>query len=143
MFTTELIVGTSPNGYSLDLQNEIPISINLSIADIREPEKRNGSYSKTIKLKGTKTNNKFFEHTYQVNVSTNSWNANIKTPAYVLQKGSVVFEGYLRLLQINTTQVNGVNDIEYEVSIFGDNNTLFAGIGDAKLQDLDLSLIHI
>jgi len=139
MFTTELIVGTSPNGYSLDLQNEIPISINLSIADIREPEKRNGSYSKTIKLKGTKTNNKFFEHTYQVNVSTNSWNANIKTPAYVLQQGSVVFEGYLRLLQINATQVNGVNDIEYEVSIFGDNNTLFAGIGDSKLQDLDMS----
>src|SRR3990167_11173532 len=139
MFTTELIVGSGASGYSLDLQTEIPISINLSIADIRSPEKRNGSYSKTIKLKGTKTNNKFFEQTYNVNVSTVTWNANIKTECYVLQGGSIVFEGYLRLMQINVMLVNGINDIEYEISIFGDNNSLFGAIGDLKLEDLDLS----
>lgn len=139
MFTSELIVGTGSNAKSLDLQTEIPISVNLTIADIREPEKRNGSYTKTIKLKGTKTNNIFFEHTYDVNIATVSWNANLKTPAVVLQGGSVVFEGYLRLLQVNVTLVNGKNNIEYEVSLFGDNNSLFASIGDLKLQDLDLS----
>lgn len=139
MFKSELIVGEGSSAASLDLQTEIPISLNLSIADIREPEKRNGAYTKTIKLKGTDVNNKFFEHTFRVNITTISWNPNVKTQAYVLQGGSVVFEGYLRLLQINVTLVKGENDIEYEVSLFGDNNSLFAAIGDAKLEDLDLS----
>lgn len=139
MFTSELIAGTGSSAVSLDLITEIPISLNLSIADIREPEKRNGAFSKTIKLKGTKLNNKFFEHTYQVNVATNSWNPNIKSPATILQGGAVVFKGYLRLFQISVVLVNGENDIEYEISIFGDNNTLFANIGDSKLEDLDLS----
>lgn len=139
MFKSELIVGESPHIYSLELTNEIPISLNFAIADIRQPERRNGAYSKTIKLKGTKNNNRFFEHIYHVNVTTNTFNPNLKSPATIIQGGAVVFQGYLRLMQINVTHVNGDNDIEYEVSIFGDNNSLFANIGDSKLEDLDLS----
>ena len=50
MFTTELIAGTGASAIRLDLTQDIPVSLNLSIADIRNPEKRNGAFSKTIKL---------------------------------------------------------------------------------------------
>ncbi len=54
MFKTELIVGTGANTVSLDLKDDLPISLNFNIADIKKPENRNGAYSKTITLWGTK-----------------------------------------------------------------------------------------
>ena len=107
MFQTELIVGDTTK-VSLDLTDEIPISLNFNIADIRKPESRNGSYSKTITLWGTKTNNQFFEHLYEVNIVTNSFNPNVKTPCYVLQDGSEVFRGDLRLRSIEKILVNDI-----------------------------------
>ena len=138
MFQTELIVGDTTK-VSLDLTDEIPISLNFNIADIRKPESRNGSYSKTINLWGTKTNNQFFEHLYEVNIVTNTFNPNIKTPCYVLQDGSEVFRGDLRLRSIEKLLINDIEEIKYEVEIYGDNKTLFAEIGDSKLEELDLS----
>ena len=139
MFTTELIVGTGTNKKSLDLTQEIPVSLNFSIGDIRQPDKRSGSFSKTIKLYGTKTNNKFFEHIYEVNIVTNTFNRNLKTPCYIIQDGCVVVEGNLRLLQIEKILQNDIEEITYEVAILGDISTIFTEIGDNKLTDLDLS----
>jgi hypothetical protein len=139
MFTTELIAGTGANKVSLDLTQEVPVSLNFSIGDIRQPDKRNGSFSKTIKLNGTKENNKFFEHIYEVNVVTNTFNRNLKTPCYILQDGVIVVEGNLRLMQIEKILKNDIEFISYEVVILGDVSTIFTEIGDSKLTDLDLS----
>ena len=43
---TEIVI----NNTSLDVYKDIPISLNYSIADIRNPDKRNTSFSKTITL---------------------------------------------------------------------------------------------
>ena len=139
MFQTELIAGTSPNIYKLDLTDEVPISLNFNIADIRKPENRNGAYSKTIKLYGTKNNNRFFEHIHEVNIVTNTFNVNLKTPCYVKQDGVIVFEGDLRLMKLSKILQNDIEEITYEIIILGDNSTLFAEIGDDKLEDLDFS----
>jgi hypothetical protein len=139
MFETELIAGTGSTLTSLDLTQDIPVSLNFSIADIRNPEKRNGSYSKTVELYGTKTNNKFFEHYYGVNTATNNFNPNIKTPCYILQRGAVVFDGDLRLREVKVILRNDIEEIKYSIEIFGDTSTLFGEIGDSKLQDLDFS----
>ena len=42
----------------LDMFDDVSISLNYSIADIAEPDKRQASYSKTISLPGTANNNK-------------------------------------------------------------------------------------
>jgi hypothetical protein len=139
MFTTELIAGTGANKISIDLSQEIPVSLNFSIGDIRQPEKRSGSFSKTIKIFGTKANNKFFEHIYEVNIVTSTFNRNLKTPCYIIQDGVVVVEGNLRLLQIEKTLQNDIESITYDVAILGDLSTIFTEIGDSKLTDLDLS----
>jgi hypothetical protein len=137
--TTELIVELPNHTASLDLLGDLPVSLNYAIADIKEPSKRNGAFSKSIKLPGTPTNNKFFEHTYDVNVSTNKFNPNLKTPCYVLQDSIEVFRGYLRLREIEVELVNDIQKITYEATILGDNQDLFGVIGDSKLQDLDMS----
>lgn len=139
MFQTELIAGSGTSAVNLDLQQEIPVSINLSIADVRNPDKRNGAFSKTIKLYGTKTNNQFFEHIYEVNIVTSTFNRNLKTPCFIKQDGVIVVSGNLRLLSIQKVLQNDIEEIIYDVSILGEVSTLFNEIGDSKLEDLDLS----
>lgn len=140
MFECELIVGSGSSAVSLDLYDDLPLSLNLNIADIKEPEKRNGDYTKTIKLKGTAINNKFFEETYDVNIVTNTWNPNLKTPAYFLKQGTKPMVGDLRLMSIDVIRKNEFEDITYNVVLMGRNTNIFTTIGDAKLEDLDLSI---
>lgn len=136
---TELIVKTDNTNASLDLSSDIPVSLNYLIADIKDPSKRNGAFSKSIKLPGTNTNNIFFEHVYDVNVVTNNFNPNLKTECFVLQDSIEVFRGYLRLRGIDVELVNDTQKISYDVTILGDNQDLYGVIGDSKLQDLDMS----
>lgn len=136
---TELIVKTANTSASLNLSSDIPISLNYVIADIKDPSKRSGAFSRSIKLPGTDVNNIFFEHIYDVNVVTNNFNPNLKTECYVLQDSIVVFKGYLRLRGIEVELVNDIQKITYDVTILGDNQDLFSVIGDSKLQDLDVS----
>lgn len=142
--TTELIVKTSTTNASLDLLDDVPVSLNFAIADIKDPSKRNGSFSKTVKLPGSNTNNEFFEHVFDVNVSTNAFNPNVRTECWVLQDSIEVFRGYLRLREINVELVNDTQKVTYDVNLLGDNRDLFGVIADSKLQDLDFSdLNHV
>ncbi len=136
---TELIVKTATTNASLTLSDDIPVSLNYVIADIKDPSKRSGAFSKSVKLPGSDVNNIFFEHIYDVNVITNKFNPNLKTECYVLQDSIVVFKGYLRLRGIEVELVNDTQKISYDVTILGDNQDLFGVIGDSKLQDLDMS----
>jgi hypothetical protein len=56
------------NSTILDLSDDIPLALNLSIADIREPEKRQQSFSKTITVPASDTNNKLFTHAFNVSL---------------------------------------------------------------------------
>jgi len=139
MFNTKLIVKTYPNSTTLDLKDTIPLSVNFSIADIRQPDKRTGAFSKTITLYGTKTNNQFFEHLYEVNIKTLNFNPNIKTQASILQDDVEVLRGDLQLQEVRKKWQNGTEMIEYDCSIFGNTSSIFTTISDSKLEDLDLS----
>jgi hypothetical protein len=139
MFNCELIVGTGASTVSLDLNDELPLSVNLSIAEIQDISKRNGDFSKTIKLKGSKVNNKFFEETYDVNIKTSTWNPNIKVPAFFREASEKPLKGDIRLLRIEVYDQNAIDGIVYEVNILGRNDTLLTAIGDDKLENLNLS----
>ena len=142
MFNCELIVGTGANTVSLDLSDNLPLSVNLSIAEIQDITKRNGDFTKTIKLKGSKVNNAFFEQTYDVNIKTATWNPNIKVPAYFREASEKPLKGDLRLLRIEVKDLNGTEDITYEINILGRNDTLLTAISDGKLENLDLSIYN-
>lgn len=129
---TRLELGTSG---SIDLLDDIAYSLNYAIADIREPDKRNSSYSKTIKIPGSKSNNIIFAHIFEINIQSN-FNANLKTPCSLYVDELLQMQGFLQLLKINKTDDN---QIEYEVAIKGNVGNIFTDWADLQLTDLDLS----
>ena len=119
---------------TMDLYDDFPYSLNYAIADIRTPESRNSSFSKTIKIPGSKANNITFDHVFEIDAE-GSFNPNIRAFIIVYSNYIPVFNGNLQLLKINREQ----DKIEYEVSIFGKIGDLFQKVADKLLTDLDLS----
>ena len=127
----------------LDILQEIDLNITRSIADIREPWTRQGDWSKTIILPGTKNNNKVFGHLFEVEQSivgsgqfAPDFNPNLKAECMVFVDGMEQMRGFLRLLQINVTDSDL---IEYECAIFGTTANFFSIIEAGKLNELDFS----
>lgn len=120
---------------TVDLYDDIPYSLNYAIADIREPDKRNSSFSKTITVPGSKNNNDTFAHIFEVNIDCN-FNPNKKTPCTLYVDEMPVMVGYLQLLKVNKL-LEG--KIEYELAIRGNVGNIFQSWGDRYLTDLDFS----
>lgn len=135
MGRTRLELGTSG---SIDLMDNIPYSLNYAIADIRNPESRNSSYSKTIKIPGSKANNIIFAHIFEINIQSN-FNPNLKTPCKLYVDELLQMQGFLQLLKINKTDDN---QIEYEVALKGNVGNIFTDWADGLLTDLNLSVYN-
>jgi hypothetical protein len=120
---------------SIDLFEDTDIPLNYTILDIREPDKRKTSFSKTIVLPGTKNNNKIFNHSYEIGIDS-KFNPNLRTEVVILQDGVQVMRGNMQLKNIKR---NNNNDIQYDVLITGDFTSLFADIGVSKISDLDFT----
>lgn len=118
----------------LDMYDDIPISLNYSIADISEPDKRQASFSKTITLPGTKNNNKIFGQLFEVDVYS-SFNPNLKTDVVLYVDGVENLRGILRISSITRLE----NKIDYNITIIGSIGNIFSAIGDNYLEDLDFS----
>ena len=121
----------------------IPVSLNYNLADVRNPDQRKASFSKTINLNGTNEINKLFENIFSVNVATQYFNKNLKTPVRYLVNEIENFSGDLQLIKIN---INPDNSIVYECSIIGAGGSLFVDIGEKYItgnantsDDLDFS----
>lgn len=127
------------NGVDVGFDTSLPISINKSVADIREPGKRNSGYSKTIRIPGTPEANKLFEFIFEINVESNNFNPNVKTPASYFVNEIEVFKGDLQLLEIEKEYVGLQQKVYYDCSIIAENGNLFLDIAGLYLTDIDLS----
>lgn len=124
------------NGTDYAIVTDIPVSVNFVQADIREPDKRNASFTKTIQLYGTNEINLLFENIFEVNTVTGYFNVNIKTPSSYYVNDILNFKGDLQLLKVTTKPDN---NIVYDCTIIGQEGSLFVDIGDAELDTLDFS----
>jgi hypothetical protein len=133
------------NNTDVDLIEDVAMPLNYAIADIRNPEKKNTNYSKTITLPGTANNNTLFGNLFSTNVLVNSsgdtnytpsFNPNKKAQVYVFWDGEQIFTGYLKLDRIKVTEDYKV---DYEVTLYGKLKDLFLSLGERTLADLDLS----
>jgi hypothetical protein len=120
------------DGVDVGFKSELPISTNFAVADVREPDKRNASYSKTIAIPGVKEVNILFEFAFEVNAQFLTFNPNLKVPASYFSNEVEVFKGDLQLL--NITQNNGA--LTYNCNIVGMNANLFLSLTDKYLTDL-------
>lgn len=132
------------NNVEVDLFGDIPVPLNMSVVDIREPQKRTGSWSKTVTIPGSKINNKLFTNFFDVNLSvqttgatnfTPDFNPNLKADAIYYIDTIEQFSGIAQL-----TDVRILDDkIEYDLVLKGSLADIFTNLGDSELADLDLS----
>lgn len=133
------------NNEQIDLKEDVSIPLNFNIADIREPEKRSTTWSKTVILPGTTFNNDLFSNIWNVNAVINStgttnftpnFNPNLKAIAEITYNEAIQFKGICQLLNVNVTDKY---EIEYEVAFFGELQNVYQFFNNKFLRDLDFS----
>lgn len=136
----ELFINNPVNA-RLDMDQSFDISLQYSLADIRDISKRNAAYSKTIVLPGTKTNNYWFGNLFDVNADFTAFNPNRKTDCKLVVNGETVIDGFLQLRKIrkqNDADHQG-SLIQYEVVVFNNAVDLMSSLGEKTINELDLS----
>lgn len=123
------------DGKFLDTTEEVSISLNYQIEDILDIAKRNTSFSKTITLPGTPSNNQFFKQIFDVNIDNINFNPSVKIPAEIRVGSNTVMVGNLQLLKINIDN----EAVTYDISIFGELKNIINNLGDFTLKNLDFS----
>lgn len=119
----------------LDIFDNEAFPLNFSIADIRNPDKRNSSFSKTIILPGTKRNNIFFNNIFDIG-SDGTFDPRKKIQAVVYTDGLEQLNGVLQLTQIIR---DDFNNIKYEINLYGQLSNIFSNLGDKKICQLNFS----
>lgn len=127
-----LVIGDLEN---VAIVSDLPMVTTYSEADIREPDKRNTSFSKALELYETNDINRLFENIFQVNLATQTFNPNIKTSASQYEDEVLTFTGYLQLLRI--TIKDGLH--VYSCNIIGETGNFWTDISNDLLSDLDYS----
>lgn len=118
------------NGVDVVFTEELPISTNLSIADVRYPDTRSAAFTKTISIPGTAEVIELFEYIFEVNVELQTFNPNIKTPAAYFTNEIKEFFGSLELLSI-TLRYDGKESITiFNCNIIGTQGDLFLNLTD-------------
>lgn len=125
------------NNIKIDLKEDIPLPLTFAIADLKRPERREASYSKTIVIPGSKANNLLFSRIFDVSKSLLAvdYNPNKKADVVIYVDSLLQLRGYCKLLQVNVNQ----DSIEYEISVYNAIADVFTSIEGLKLQDIDLS----
>lgn len=128
------------NGVSADLGNEAIILFNYTMEDLTNPAIVKNSYTQTVALQGTPTNNRIFSHIYRADRLTRSgFNPQERTPFQIVRDGELLESGYLKLDKVDK---NGAK-LTYNVTLYGGLGSFFYALayradGEKKtLADLD------
>lgn len=130
----------NPGVFDIDLTDNIEAPVTFSIADVRNPDKRNSTWSKTITIPGTKSNDLVFGQAFEIS-GEGSFNPNKKVRCTATVDGLEVVNGFLQLLQINRIN-NGFTNysaISYDVALAGHFKNIYYDLGNTELTELDFS----
>lgn len=130
--------------YDVSYIQEIPISLNLLIADVRSPDKRNASFSKTITFPGTKEIDRFFSLIWKINLELTTFDPRLKCGIRYYVNEKIQLKGDLQLLNIEVDALS--KEVTYYTSAVGKLGNLFVAIGDKLITgnpdsalDIDIS----
>ena len=126
----------------LDVKEGTAFPLNFQVGDIRDISKRQGNFSKTITLTGSKNNNNLLNHYYDVNIVKGTFNINALTTCAVIQDGIPIMEDCsMQLTGVVKTQVtDGYEEqVTYEVLIKDSKADFFTAITNKELTDIDFS----
>ena len=122
-----------------DLYQEEDIPLTLSVDDFKNVAEQVKSYSKNFSLPATKRNNQIFNNMFEVTrtdtVRGTIFNPYRKTQCVLKQDGFILFEGYLRLIDVKDKD----GEISYNVNLYSEVIALADILKDLTLADLDFT----
>jgi hypothetical protein len=139
--------GTTPSGaiqllddgqVILDLYEDENIPLTLSVDDFKNVAEKVQSYSKAFNLPATKRNNQIFENLFELTRSAQNFltfNPYAKTKSVLKQDGFTLFEGYLRVLDIQDKE----GEISYNVNLYSEVISFADTLKDKTFSQLDFA----
>lgn len=119
----------------LDLFADEDIKLSNNVTGIFDIGALPADFTRQITIPGTKVNNAFFEHVYDISVdSPFLFATNIKVPCYFDFGGFYLSNGYLQLNQVNVLANKFIES--YEITIYGALSSFGRDINRAYLTDL-------
>lgn len=118
----------------LDLFKDEPIPLVLTADDFTNTAERDSSHSDSFDIPGTKNNNLFFNHIYDI-TSDSNFNPHIRTKIVVKEGRINTIEGYLQLNDILVKD----GAISYNITIYDNVANLKAILEEKIFRDLDFT----
>ena len=123
------------NNVQLDLFEDEEILLSDNVTGLFDLGVIPADFTRQITLPGSKKNNAFFEHVYDISVfNPDIFATNVKVPCYLDFDGIYLAQGYLQLNKVNVLYNKFIDS--YEVSIYGAVSSFARTINRAYLTDL-------
>ena len=123
------------NGEQLDVFEDEEILLSDNVTGLFDLGVIPADFTRQITLPGSKKNNAFFEHCYDISIENpDTFATNIKVPCYLDFDGIYLSQGYLQLNKVNVLYNKFIDS--YEVSIYGAVSSFARTINKAYLTDL-------
>jgi hypothetical protein len=127
------------NGQQLDLFDDEEILLSDNVTGLFDLGILPSDFTRQITVPGTKINNAFFEHVYDISIeSPFLFSTNVKVPCYFDFNGIYLANGYLQLNKVNVIANKFIDS--YEITIFGGVSSFARDINRNFLTDLTSSL---
>tara|TARA_R110000824_G_scaffold108273_2_gene255086 strand:- start:101 stop:2809 length:2709 start_codon:yes stop_codon:yes gene_type:complete len=125
-----------------DLYEDEDIPLTLSVDNFKNAAESVQSYSKAFNLPATKRNNRIFDNIFEItrNIDLNSiyFNPLKRTKAVLKQDGIVLFEGFMRMLDISEKE----GEISYNVNLYAEVTALADTLKESTFQDLGFTELN-
>lgn len=135
-FITQIQLGDK--GY-IDITDDVAVPLNFAVAEIQDISKKQGGYSKTIKVPGTANNNTVLGNLYDVNITDSTFDQNVREKCIITQNGTPVFTGYIQLKAVNKSspsQMNPDEQVSYDLQVKDQTGDFFSSMTDKLLENL-------
>ena len=134
---SETISDLSTGEVIVDLYEMEDIPLTLSVDEFKNVAEKVQSYSKAFNLPATKRNNKIFDNVFELTRTDDGivFNPYVKTQCVLKQDGYILFEGFLRLIDVSDKS----GEISYNVNLYSEVVALADVLKDKTFKDLDFS----
>ena len=121
----------------VDLYEDEDLPLTLSVDDFKNVAEKVQSYSKAFNLPATKRNNLIFDAIFEVTREYDGiiFNPYKRTKCVLKQDGFILFEGFLRMLDITDKE----GEISYNVNLYSEVIALADTLKDRAFRDLDFT----
>ena len=123
------------NGTELDLFADEDILVSDNVTGLFDIGVLPSDFTRQITVPGTKLNNAFFEHVYDISViNPYLFATNVKVPCYLDFDGIYLSNGYLQLNKVNVLANKFIES--YEITIYGGLSSFARDVNKKFLTDL-------